>query len=74
MPKLKENSVADQIMKKFGWTLPVYAEQRGLKKSSLIGRYYSIRTRLILEEDGIDLQKAGIEIKSQEEVLHNASN
>jgi len=34
----------------------------------LLGRYYSIRTRLILEEDDIDLQKAGIDIKSQEEV------
>ncbi len=61
MGKTKSNSVADQIMKKFGWSLPVYAEQRNIKKSSLVGQYYSIRTKLILKDDGIDLVLAGIE-------------
>lgn len=55
MGKMKPNGVADQIMKKFGWTLPIYAEQRNIKKSSLVGQYYSIRTKLILQEDGICL-------------------
>lgn len=60
MGKTKTNSVADQILKKFGWTLPIYAEQRNIKKSSLVGQYYSIRTKLILEEDGINLELAGV--------------
>lgn len=61
MGKIKPNSVADQIMKKFGWTLPVYAEQRNIKKKSLERQYYSIRTKLILKKDGIDLFLAGAE-------------
>lgn len=60
MGKTKTNSVADQVLKKFGWTLPIYAEQRNIKKSSLVGQYYSIRTKLILEEDGINLELAGV--------------
>lgn len=61
MGKTKTNSVADQVLKKFGWTLPIYAEQRNIKKSSLVGQYYSIRTKLILKEDGINLLLAGVE-------------
>lgn len=58
MPKLKKNSVADQIMKKFYWTLPIYAEKRGLSYKSLLRGYYSRQARYILKNDGIDLAKA----------------
>jgi len=61
MGKTKPNSVADQIMKKFGWTLPYYAKARNISLSSLVQKYYSVETKLILKEDGIDLAKAGVE-------------
>jgi len=60
MGKTKPNSVADQIMKKFYWSLRTYCEQRNLSYLSLQRGFYSKRAKLILEKDGIDLKKAGI--------------
>lgn len=61
MGKTKPNSVADQIMKKFGWTLPYYSKARNISLSSLTQKYYSVETKIILKKDGIDLVLAGIE-------------
>jgi len=61
MPKLKENSVADQIMKKFYWNLPIYCKQRNLSYKSFLRGFYSKKAKLILREDGIDLILAGVE-------------
>ena len=60
MGKTKPNSVADQIMKKYHWSLKAYCEQRNLSYASLQRGFYSERAKLILEKDGIDLRKAGV--------------
>ena len=60
MGKTKPNSVADQIMKKYHWSLKTYCEQKSLSYNSIVQGYYSERAKLILEKDGIDLRKAGV--------------
>ncbi|KIM03260.1 MAG: hypothetical protein KU29_12335 [Sulfurovum sp. FS06-10] len=58
MGKTKPNSIADQIMKKYHWSLKTYCEQRQMSYGSAQRGYFSVRSKLILQEDGIDVNLA----------------
>lgn len=58
------NSIADQIKNKLHYTLKAYCDLRGLNYHTLSQGYVSASARIVLETDGIDVDK-GIEALKQ---------